>query len=141
MPRMCYTLPLVGYALRDVEGDHRFHLKFDDRAESCLFLEGPFHLSAGGATDEFVPPHAEWVRDVLLSLAGVPVEDARYDRQSNLRIKFADGRELFVRDGPFENWHYSNSAGTRLHGGVGRVSSFGGAGRFHVGRQPWREDE
>ncbi|WP_437634229.1 DUF6188 family protein [Sorangium sp. So ce854] len=112
---------MAGHALRDVEGDGRFHLEFDDSAESCLFLEGPFCLSAGGEAEEFVPPHAEWVRGVLLSLVGVRVESARYGRNSGLRIKFADGRELFVPDGPFENWHYSNSTGTRLHGGVGRA--------------------
>lgn len=121
MPRACYTLPLAGHAIRDVEGNGRFHLKFDDGAESYLFLEGPFYISAGGDAEEFVPPHAEWVRDVLLSLAGVRIESARYDRNSNLRIKFADEREIFVPDGPFENWHYSNNAGTRMHGGVGRV--------------------
>lgn len=80
MPRLGYALPLAGHALRDVEADGRFHLKFDDGAESCLFLEGPFYLSAGGQTEEFVPPHAGWVRDVVLSLAGVRVESARYDR-------------------------------------------------------------
>ncbi|XYH98588.1 DUF6188 family protein [Sorangium sp. So ce1128] len=118
---MCYTLPLAGHALRDVEGDGRFCLKFDDSAESCLFLEGPFYLSAAGEIDEFVPPHAEWVRDVLLSLIGVRIDSARYGSNSNLRIKFADERELFVPDGQFENWHYSSNTGTALYGGIGRV--------------------
>ncbi|WP_437834527.1 DUF6188 family protein [Sorangium sp. So ce1153] len=121
---MCYTLPLAGHALRDVERDYRFDLKFDDSAESSLLLDGPFSLSAAGEEDEFVPPHAEWVRDVLSSLIGVRIEFARYDRNSNLRIKFVDERELFVRDGPFENWHYSNNAGTVMHGGVGHVVCF-----------------
>lgn len=118
---MCYSLAMAGHALCDVQGDGRFDLKFDDDAESCLFLEGPFSLSLEDEAQEFVPPHPEWVRDVLLSLVNVRVESARYDRNSNLRIMFADKRELFVPDGPFENWHYSNNTGTRLHGGVGRV--------------------
>ncbi|WP_438016944.1 DUF6188 family protein [Sorangium sp. So ce315] len=118
MSRLCCALPVAGHALRDVEGDGRFCLEFDDAAESCLFIEGPFFLSAGGEVEGFVPPHAEWVQDVLLSLIGVRVEFARYDRNSSLRIKFADGRELFVPDGPFEDWHYSNNTGTRLHGGL-----------------------
>ncbi|XXX72424.1 DUF6188 family protein [Sorangium sp. So ce134] len=118
---MCYTLPLAGHALRDVEGDVHFDLKFDDSAESCLRLEGPFSLSAAGAVEAFAPPHPAWVRDVLSSLIGVRVDSARYDRNSNLRIKFADERELLVPDGPFENWHTSNNMDTRLHGGVGRV--------------------
>lgn len=122
MPKMRYSLPLRGHALREVVGQGRFDLRFDDAVESCLRLEGAFVLFAGGATDEFVPPVPEWVRDVLLSLVGVRIESARYDRQSNLRIEFADGRELSVRDGPYENWHYSNNAGARIHGGVGRVS-------------------
>ncbi|MDC3957626.1 hypothetical protein KEG38_27455 [Polyangium jinanense] len=119
---MGYTLPLAGHALRDVEGDGRFHLAFDDTAESRLFLDGPFSLSAGGDAEEYVPPHPEWVRDVLLSLVGARVESARFDRHSNLRMRFAGERELFVPDGPFENWHYSNNEGTWLHGGVGRVA-------------------
>ncbi|AUX45457.1 uncharacterized protein SOCE26_069480 [Sorangium cellulosum] len=32
MPRMCYTLPLAGHALRNVEGEGRFDLGFDDSA-------------------------------------------------------------------------------------------------------------
>ncbi|WP_437963732.1 DUF6188 family protein [Sorangium sp. So ce260] len=114
-------LPLAGHALRDVEGDSLFDLKFDDSAESSLFLDGPFFLSAAGEAEEFVPPHAEWVRDVLSSLIGVRVDSARYDRNSNLRIQFTDERELLVPDGPFENWHTSNNADTLLHGGCGRV--------------------
>jgi hypothetical protein len=119
---MGYTLPLAGHTIRDVDGAGRFDLEFDDNAESCLCLDGPFFFSAGGNAEEYVPPHPEWVRDVLLSLVGVRVKSARFDRHSNLRITFADERELFVPDGPFENWHYSNNAGTRLHGGVGRVA-------------------
>lgn len=122
MSRMGYSLPLAGHAIRDVGGEGRFELRFDDAVESCLRLNGPFVLSAGGEANEFAPPLPEWVRDVLLSLVGVRIESARYNRESNLRITFADGRELSMCDGPYENWHYSNKTGASLHGGVGRVA-------------------
>jgi hypothetical protein len=122
MPRMGYSLPLNGHSLRDVVGQGRFKLCFDDTVESCLQLDGTFIISTGGEANEFAPPFPHWVRDVILSLVGVRIESARYDRESNLQIKFADGRELSVRDGPYENWHYLNNIGASLHGGVGRVS-------------------
>ena len=68
------------------------------------------------------PPFEEWVRDVLAGLGSIPVKSDRYGSGGDLRLVFEDGQELHVPDGPFENWHYENSSGVRLHGGVGRVS-------------------
>jgi hypothetical protein len=122
---MAYSLPLAGHAISDVEGDFRFELVFDDAARSRLFLEGPFSIGAvDGQRDLYEPPCPDWAPDVLLSLAGCNVSAARYDRRSNLRISFADGRALFVDDGPFENWRYSDANGVCIYGGVGRVSRF-----------------
>jgi len=121
--RFAYSIPLAGHALADVEGSARPELVFDDEARSRLWLEGPFSLhTAAERGDLFQPPCPDWVRDVLLSLLRVKVIDARYNRNGTLRVTFEDGRCLTVDDGPYENWHYSNANGDRIHGGVGRIS-------------------
>lgn len=122
MTRMPSSLPLDGHALADVQGEGRFILVFDDPAKSRLAIHGPFSIGSGEQRDLYEPPLPDWVRNVLQSLAGVTIESARFNRASHLRIRFADGRELEVPDGPFENWHYSNNQGVVLHGGVGRVA-------------------
>jgi hypothetical protein len=120
---MPYSIPLGGHAILDVQGEGRFKLLFDDADASRLHLDGPFTIRTPDANpDLFTPPCPDWVRDVLLSLVGVKVASARYDRSGHLRISFVDGRELSVDDGPYENWHYANSSGIRLHGGAGSVS-------------------
>lgn len=122
---MPYSLPLTGYCLFDVQREWRFELLFDDPAKSRLWLEGPFSIVTTEGSELYEPPCAEWVRDVLLSLAAVKIVGARFNRQGVLRVSFADGRELLVEDGPYENWHYSNDRGVSVHGGVGGVTSFG----------------
>jgi Family of unknown function (DUF6188) len=123
---MAYVLPLAGHAISDVEGEFRFELVFDDAPGSHLLLEGPFSIGAAdGHRDLFEPPCPDWVRDVLLSLAGSNIYAARYNRRGSLRISFVDGRDLFVDYGPFENWRYSNANGVYIYGGIGRVSVCG----------------
>ncbi len=122
MPRLAYPLPIAHYAITDVTGRGQFELVFDDPPHSRLLLSGAFTLGTGDKRDAFDPPWAEWVRTVLLSLANVRIDATRYDRQSYLRITFADGRDVFVPDGPFENWHYANDEGLVIHGGVGQVT-------------------
>ena len=123
MSRLPYSLPLAGYAIADVGGDFHFELVIDDVPKSRLVLEGPFRLgTADDPSDLFEAPYPAWARDVLLSLVGVLITAARYNRRSSLTISFADGRTLSVGDGPFENWHYFNDDGVRLHGGAGQVS-------------------
>jgi|SRR5579864_1308549 len=115
-------LPLHGHAVSDVTGTGRFVLFFDDPAQSRLSLDGSFQIRVDNETQEYTPLNPDWVRDVLLSFVGVRVNSARYNRRSRLIIRFSDDRELIIDDGPFENWHYSNSSGLSLHGGVGKVS-------------------
>jgi hypothetical protein len=115
-------LPLHGHAVSDVTGTGRFDLWFDDPAQSRLSLDGSFQIRIDNHTQEYTPPYSDWVRDVLLSFVGVRINSARYTRHSRLTIRFSDDRELIVEDGPYENWHYSNSSGLILHGGIGRVA-------------------
>jgi len=122
MSRMPYSIPLEGHAISNVEGDARFVLVFDDPLQSRMYLDGSFSIGTQNERDVFDPPCEDWVRDVLLSLAGVKISAASYNSQSYLRISFEDGRDLSVDDGPYENWHYTNSSGTCIHGGVGRTS-------------------
>jgi hypothetical protein len=112
----------VGHAIRDVTGDGRFTLCFDNPSNGRLFLEGPFDVVASGERTAFEPPCPDWVRDLLLSLSAVRIADSRFRRSSQLLLKFSDGRELHVDDGPFENWHYSDDSGLYVHGGVGRIA-------------------
>ena len=74
--------------------------------------------------ETYEPPCPDWVRDVLSSFIGVEVSDGRYNRRSNLTIRFADERELYIPDGPFENWHFYKT-GLHMIGGVGRVVIIG----------------
>lgn len=116
-----HKLPLARYAIREIQGDARFVLQFDDPERSSLWLEGTFVLRSEGWEEAYRPPCPPWVRDVLAGLIAVEVTDARYRAQGSLLLSFADGRSLFVSDGPYENWHYSNMSGMRVVGGVGRV--------------------
>jgi hypothetical protein len=116
--RAPYCLPIAGHVVLNVSGTYRFELHFDDAARSRLRIDGPFCLGE----ECFEPPCDEAVRGKVRLLIGARVRAARFDRRSNLRISFDDGRVLRVDDGPFENWHFSNDDGLRLHGGVGRVA-------------------
>ena len=118
---MAQHVPLTGSSIAEATGEGRFTLAFDDPLGSRLFIEGAFELKTADRIDRYDPPSPPWVRDVLSSLAGVRVVQATYDNHGNLRIVFADSRELAVPDSPFESWHFSNAAGLRLHGGIGRV--------------------
>lgn len=118
MARSPYILPIAGRVVLDVTGSHRFELHFDDPAHSHLRIDGPFCL--GEVRIE--PPCDAPQRDEARLLIGARVRAARFDRRSNLRVSFEDGRLLRVDDGPFENWHFTNDDGVRLHGGVGRVA-------------------
>lgn len=123
MVRLAYSIPLAGHAVTDVQRESRFELAFNDKSKSRLWLEGPFRLHTGDdAGGLFEPPCPAWVRDVLLSFVGVKIISARFGRNSRLQLTFQDGRQLTVDDGPYENWHYSNADGLRIHGGVGRTS-------------------
>lgn len=122
MTRMPYALPLMGHAMHDVTGEGRFTLWFDNPAKGRLLLAGPFNVVASGERITFEPPCPEWVRSVLLSLCAIQISGSRFTRTSQLFLKFADGRELRVEDGPFENWHYSDDSGLSIHGGVGRTA-------------------
>jgi hypothetical protein len=114
---------LVGHTVSDVLGSSIFELVFDAAAEGRLSLAGPFRLGTGAERGElFEPPCPGWVGDLLLSLLGVRIDFARYNRSGWLRVVFGDGRFLETEDGPFENWHYADASGLRLHGGVGRVA-------------------
>ncbi|WNG43842.1 hypothetical protein F0U60_06820 [Archangium minus] len=84
-----------------------------------LDIHGEFHVRASGA-ESYFSPLEPGVVNVLESFLEVPIVSARADRHGQLRISFEDGRELFVPDGPFENWHYTNDEGLTVHGGVGR---------------------
>jgi hypothetical protein len=117
-----HSLPLDRARIVEVRGAGRFELVFDDPACSVLSLHGSFELRSGEQVLAYEPPCPDTVCDVLQTLVGVRIEAARYRRNSTLRIQFEDGRDLTVPDGPFENWHYANQRGARLHGGVGRVS-------------------
>jgi hypothetical protein len=118
-------LPLAQHAIRQIDGDGRLVLRFDDPAGSTLLIEGSFTLRSGDWEDVYEPPCQEWVRDVLSGLISVRVAEARYSRHGDLMLSFEDGRVLHVKDGPFENWQYSNVHGERAVGGVGRVVTWG----------------
>lgn len=117
---MSRQIPIQGCTLSAVEGEGRFCLKFDDPTSASLDVDGEFEIRASGNTETYKPPCPDWVRDVLSSFIGVEVLDGRYDRRSNLTIRFVDERELYIPDGPYENWHFYKD---KLHfvGGVGRV--------------------
>ncbi len=118
-----HSLPLARSVIADVPEDLGLLAKFDQPEGSALRLDGPFIVLTGDVRDEFAPPFAAWVRDILLSMVGVPIRLAKYGRTGVLRVVFEDGRELQVPDGPFENWHFE-SPSLQVHGGVGRAAEF-----------------
>lgn len=119
------SLPIERRSIVEVEWDRRLRLRFDDPATGTLEIHGPFELHTGEQRDRFDPPFPDWVADVIATLVGLQITLARWRRSGQLRVVFADGRELHVPDGPFENWHFRNTTGLALHGGVGKVVRFG----------------
>lgn len=118
------SLPIERRCILSVEWTGHLRLRFDDPAEGVLEVDGPFELHTGAQRDLFDPPFPEWVADVVATLVGVEVTLVRWRRSGQLRVVFADARELHIPDGPFENWHFRNRTGLALHGGVGRVAVF-----------------
>lgn len=120
---MSRQIPIQGCTLSDVEGEGRFCLKFDEPTSASLDVDGEFEIRASGNIETYEPPCPDWVRDVLSSFIGVRVLDGRYDGRSNLTIRFVDERELYIPDGPYENWHFHKG---KLHfvGGIGRVVTY-----------------
>jgi hypothetical protein len=101
----------------------RFSLRFDQPASASLDLYGIFEIRSLGHSETYEPPCPDWVRDVLRSLIGIKVLEAKYRRWSNLTIRFDDGGQLYIPDGPFENWHF-RKMGLHVVGGCGRVVTF-----------------
>lgn len=120
-----HKLPLAGHSVMDITGEGRLELRFDDAAGSLLSIEGAFALQSDDARHECEPPCEAWILEILSGLIGVAIAEATYDPHGNLVLSFEDGRQLRVSDGPFESWEYSNAAGMRAVGGMGRVVTWG----------------
>ena len=66
-------------------------------------------------------PRDRWSSEVLESLHGVAVVDARTDREGELTLEFVDERFLVIPVGEYEYWHFSNDSGIKVHQAVGEV--------------------
>ena len=116
------TIPVRGYCISELIGEARPRLVFNDPGRSEIDLHGEFRIDAAGVRSTYAPLDATTL-PVLESLQLVEVADARASRRGELEIRFVDDRVLVVEDGPYENWHYENAAGLRIHGGLAGLSS------------------
>jgi hypothetical protein len=119
--RLAYSLPLQGHAISEVEGAGRFGLLFDDPDQSRFEMYSAFTLDSAGHIETYEPPCADWVGDVLRSLIGVAIHEARFSSHGDLALTFADGRSLRI-EGFDGDWRYSNRRGVRLSGDSGTVA-------------------
>jgi len=115
-----FLLPLKGFTIIEVIWDGLITLCFDDPKGSKLDIHGEFILSPNDQVERYSPKD-EWVRDILESVIDVEINVVKANKYGNLTIIFEDARELFMEDGPYENWHYSNNDKAYLHGGIGRT--------------------
>ena len=120
MTRFSIEIPLTGLSVTHIKNDGLSVLFFDDDPSSRLDLHGEFWIRVGDFVERYDPREA-FVTNVLESLIGVEVHSARASRNGVLVVRFVDGRELQVPDGPYENWHVYTAKGN-WHGGIGTVA-------------------
>ena len=116
-----FLLPLKYFEISDVVWDGLVTLLFNDPKNSQLDIHGEFLVGSDEVFERY-SPRSEWIENVLESFIGVEIKVAKANSKGYLFITFADKREIIVEDGPFENWHYTNTDKIFVHGGVGRLT-------------------
>jgi len=100
-------------------------LYFNDPEESYLEIHSVFKVTRHEQSQTLQPSGTE----TLLFFAeciGTVIDKAQAFKNGELCIRFENGPEIHVEDGPFENWHYTKikghfNDGLRVHGGMGGV--------------------
>jgi hypothetical protein len=115
-----FRVPVEHCHIVEVLAEGLPRLRFDDAKQSTLDIHGEFHVKVSGVADVF-SPREPGALNVLEAFLCVPIISAFASRHGALSVRFEDGRELVVPDGPYENWHFMNDDGLVVHGGVGRL--------------------
>ncbi|UOQ73658.1 DUF6188 family protein [Hymenobacter cellulosilyticus] len=122
-----FELPIIGLRVAQIVYSGRLKLVFDDAEQSRLDLDGAFSITRYDQTIRFEPlsKEAYMCGYDILSLG---IKAATGGTHGTLLLVFENGWELYVEDGPYENWHYTKrslcnpSANLYVHGGVGQTS-------------------
>ncbi|UOQ67434.1 hypothetical protein [Hymenobacter volaticus] len=125
-----YELPLASYAIQQIVYNGLIKLIFTDTDEHVsLDLHGEFEVITSGHIMKFSPRQ----REALMLFydwfhADIKIEEAKADKQGQLLLMLSNRQELIVRDGPFENWHFTilnkryPKQNLFVHGGVGTTN-------------------
>jgi hypothetical protein len=125
-----YFLPIGGKTV-DMKAEQLTSFVFaDDDYDLTLELHGDFKVNFDGDEQTFKIVE-DFHTSILPLFINATIDNAKANRYGWLFLKFSDGRELIVEDGPYENWHFyvrrknENLALIHLGGGVGSTFLFG----------------
>lgn len=127
-----YLLPLEGVVITGI--DTRNFLGFDlamageSLPKWAIEINNDFELTRFNQTTNRSPLDKETLK-MAIDLIGLSVKKAEGYKDGALYLELEDGTEMYVPDGPYENWHLmlvhqERIKNTWVVGGVGNVSWF-----------------
>lgn len=114
-----FELPVAGLVFKKILFDGLLTVFVDDPEESFFQFHSTFKVTEHNQ-DKNVDPRSKDGLVLFHGLLGQKIKGAKADGHGLLWLTFANGMEILVEDGPYENWHYTRN-GLHVHGGVGRL--------------------
>jgi len=113
-----WELPILGNSLNDIRLGFGLTFYFDS---SKLEIDSRFILRRYGIETEMKVTNIDDARKII-DLYGQKIQEAIAYKSGELFLKISGGYEIYIEDGPYENWHYIEPNKWYIHGGIGQLS-------------------
>lgn len=119
-------LPISGLKIKKLIFDGFLTVVFDDQEESYLEFHSALKVMQYNQTMDLYPNNKDTLM-LFYDHFSQTIKEAKADKKGNLWVRFENGTEIAVEDGPYENWHYTKKSlinqldSLSVHGGVGRT--------------------
>jgi Family of unknown function (DUF6188) len=117
-------IAIKGHKIKKLNYAGFTRLIFDDEFESYLEIHSEFKITKFNQIFTIQPIGKEALM-TFFELINIPINVIRVYNSGELFISFDNETELFVEDGPSENWHFTsikpNNNNLFIHGGMGSV--------------------
>ena len=120
-------MPIGGLKIKEIVFDGLVTIVFNDNENSYLDFHSCFKVTQYNQTKN-VNPRDKDALTLFYDHYNQPIKEAKADKHGNLWLTFGNGTEIYVEDGPYENWHFTKQNidkpydSLHVHGGVGRTT-------------------
>ncbi len=121
-----FELPIINLKIKEIIYDGLLTIGFDDYENSYLQIHSIFTVTRNNQTSNIHPNQKDGLI-LFFDHYKETFKNAQADKHGNLWLTFSNETEIFIADGPFENWHYTKIKTTvpmdslHVHGGVGKI--------------------